>query len=33
MRDVEEQISIPPRSEHGGLLMTGIASITLDVES
>ena len=32
-RDVEKQISVSPRCEHGGLLMTGIASITLDVES
>ena len=32
-RDVEEQISVPPRREHGGLLTTGTASITLDVES
>ena len=32
-RDVERQISMLPRCEHGGLLMTGIASITLDVES
>ena len=31
--DVEEKISVPPRSEHGGLLMTGTASITLDAES
>ena len=30
---MERQISMLPRCEHGGLLMTGIASITLDVES
>ena len=27
---MEEQISVPPRCEHGGLLTTGTASITLD---
>ena len=30
---MEDQISVPPRREHGGLLTTGTASITLDVES
>ena len=28
-----EEISVPPRCEHGERMMTGIASITLDVES
>ena len=32
-RDVEEQISVPPRREHGELLTTGTASIALDVAS
>ena len=30
---MEEQISVPPRCEHGECMMTDIASITLDVES
>ena len=30
---MEEQLSVPPRREHGELLTTGTASITPDVES